>query len=139
MLSEEKREFMMANTLPHKFQEYADFLFVMTGTLAKYDAIDFESMYGITHSQRDMDTLTTWIEGSLKRMRRTLEEMLDASSIGSHWFETIAGLAVLYVTEANEAKGREQLDGKIVKGEHYVSPLVAIIDYLEEEFEYEEV
>lgn len=128
MLSEEAREFMLAPTLAERLQEYADMVFVWVGTQAKFysrKVKGFNSLY-----QHEWEAICDWYKGALNFAEGLL--IREMEELGLPHLELIEN-ALLYVIEANEAKGKEKgPDGKVVKGPNYVSPLKRIKEDLEE-------
>ena len=124
MLSEEAREFWMASDLAHMIQEYSDFRFVQIGARAKFFAQPFQSAAGLTNSYDRWMEMESWMEATMDLMRKRLHKRLK--DIGIYPPTDIFTKALQYVTEANEAKGKEKVDGKVMKGPDYVSPLIKI-------------
>ena len=132
MLSEELHEFMVAEEYAHMLQEAADFIFVAFGTAAKHNAVIFKSAAQFDLHMEGYSKLADWIKESTKTMH---ERLTEAAPEGYHnlWSDHLSK-AFLFVTEANEAKPTtKDEDGKVIKGDDYVSPLARIREYLKDQ------
>lgn len=127
MLSEEAREFFTAPNVVERLREYADFMFVWTGTQAKYFARKCVSPLEL-HS-KDFQELREWAENTKEFMEDVLRGELNYPPN----FYKILNEALKAVTAANQAKGTEKdAFGKIKKGPNYISPTETIQKLLEE-------
>ena len=123
MLSEEAREFYLAETLEHKLAEYADFLFVLEGTKAKYICNsginnEFFNAYEVYKG------IERWASDLIQEMDSVLQSMYVM--LGSNKRHNDVALACRVVCDCNELKGVEKISGKIVKGVNYVNPVTVI-------------
>ena len=128
MLSEEAHEFWMATDLAHMIQEYTDFRFVQIGSRAKFYAQKFSSADGLVNNYDRWMDFESWMENTMDLMRKRVQRRLR--DIGIYPPSDIFTKALQFVTEANEAKGKERVNGKVVKGPDYVSPLERIREEL---------
>lgn len=118
LLSEEAREFMEASTKADRLREAADFMFVLTGTFAKYASTIYPSVHAWERGVEGFEKMQAWIS-SIQQM---IETSLEVD-------ETIQLLpqALQIVAQANEAKGSvKNADGKVVKGDAYCDPIATI-------------
>lgn len=128
MLAEESKEFFLAESFPHRLQECADFLFVLFGTQAK--ALSTHPGIGLTRWQ-EYKALKEWADATLNKMLEVLEEEeVEANGFEGDSARALVSVALGFVTEANEAKGKEQVNGKVVKGPNYRSPLPRIEEFV---------
>lgn len=125
LLSDEAREFFMAETVEDRLHEAADFFFVLIGTVAKYVSNEFERADDLLRQFSRFNELESWGEKVGFEIREQLERdgtrqlLLDAMQI---------------VLEANQAKlGVKDASGKIIKGADYVSPIEKIHQLIESE------
>jgi hypothetical protein len=123
LLVEEIKEFYKAETLAHKLQEYADVLFVWEGTKVKYYTNDvYHIMDSFLRGYDNWTKMQDWyyeIQHSmfLAFNRGNLQEYID--------------VALEAVITANEAKSSvKDVNGKVIKGDAYVSPLSVIEQYI---------
>lgn len=125
MLSEEASEFFQAATLPERLQECADFIFVLQGTQAKFFSKHHEA--GIqTEAWNVFQAIKEWASDVYYTMLGTIEGDLKREGIKLD-DEVVVKRALAEVIEANLKKGSvKRADGKVVKGDDYVSPLKAI-------------
>lgn len=141
MLSEEAREFFMAENIVDRLDAYADFEFVWQGTKAKFLACDAEvASQWLNGWQENYIALVDYHDLVVDEMFNILSEELVpllpiklVDSAGS--YESAVGRILSHVldivVEANEAKGTEKnAEGKIQKGPDYVPPENTILDYL---------
>jgi hypothetical protein len=136
MLSEEAREFFFASEVEHMLQEAADFIFVKTGTVAKYFAQESEGVQKLLTDYDHFKQLSDWMESMIDCMVEILESKYVECNLPIHFVTSDLSFALRFVCEANEAKGKEKVDGKVVKGDTYVSPIKRIKKYLEDEYGY---
>ena len=121
MLSEEAKEFFLAESIPHKLQEAADFLFVAVGTRAKYNCLSHKTLFNLTSSFDDWKKISGWIGYMQAEILESLSGVLGDKTL------PLLSSALEIVITCNEAKGVEKdANGKVVKGEDYVSPLERI-------------
>lgn len=133
MLSEEAREFWMSEDLAHKFQEYADFLFVSVGAFAKYHATQWSSFSQFALGVDGFNQMTEWIGRQEESMRDNLKALSEANGFNKFAFDQVKNFAIDAVIEANEAKPlAKEEGGKIPKGVFYKSPLERIQNKLED-------
>lgn len=117
MLSEEFNEFFMAETFAQRLQEFADIMFVWIGTNAKYYA-QRKDRFNLTDKEH-WDEFIDWFEGGFTFCSELIHSEMEENDIPESYLDKV----LLYVVEANEAKGIEKVNGKVVKGPDYVSPL----------------
>lgn len=121
MLSEEAREFFLAETFEHQLAEYSDFLFVMTGTRAKFFSTIHESPTVMAYILPQWDSIDTWME-------ETKQEMYDVlvSVATVRCYTNLLGMiteSLKIVTGCNEIKGTKKCNGKVVKNKIHVDPV----------------
>ena len=134
LLQEESSEFMTANTLVERVQEFSDFLFVYTGTVAKYSAVTFNKADSFQNLFQKMAEVQTWAEERMSMMSRMVVKELELLRADEDQINNILFGALKAVVEANEAKGTEKDEnGKVVKGPDYVSPVTAIQTLIRDE------
>lgn len=124
MLSEEAREFYMAETLVCKLAEYADFVFVLEGTKAKYgcnSGIKTEAF----DSYKEYKELYAWASLLRQEMYELLMDILRRAGYANE-SNKLLGLAYDAVCSCNELKGLDKESGKIKKGENYKDPAEVI-------------
>lgn len=124
MLSEESREFYMAETLAHMLAERADFEFVLCGTKAKFGSQKLSSHIDMPLYMDTYTDIIDWAEAVAKDMDRCLESALGVMCAE---LSGLLRLALEVVIECNELKGKNKSDGKIIKIESPPDP-VAIIE-----------
>lgn len=132
MLSEEANEFFIAETYPEKLQEAADFMFVFIGTQAKFFAT--KRMMELSVNWDEFLKLRTWANLVLDKMFEVLADEAHTNGLSGKETEMLL-MALEHVTKANELKGVPATyitDGKIEKGDAYVSPLPKIIADVED-------
>lgn len=126
MLSEEANEFYHAETFAHKLQEYADFLFVWEGTKAKYYSQKHKGMVNMLSGYEGFYKLRMWKFSIQSEMEKLLFDKLTHTERFIY-----TNMALDAVITANEAKTSEKDEnGKVIKGDNYVSPLSVIEAYL---------
>ena len=128
MLSEEAYEFFAADDLVERIREFADFVFVLTGTKAKFFAKTYSDHREVAYSYEHFNVLLEWAAA-------TKEEMQDilAEELGWEKYYAVVSKAIDAVISANNAKGTEKdSNGKVVKGPNYVSPSETIARILQE-------
>lgn len=147
MLTEEAHEFFHAECLEEQIREFADFMFVLTGTIAKFYSTKYDSAILLTQNFQHFNMLMEWAAQvraeMFDTMLSTIEETVDVDGeIAEDMLKLIVGQALEIITEANEKKGTEKDEhGKIVKGPDYVAPdgLIKgmVWDVLRRKYEYE--
>jgi hypothetical protein len=141
MLKEEASEFIHADTLPERIQEYCDFIFVFTGTIAKFFGNPGKTQ-GITEEEEEEeglvnnfvsstqffeDILTPWANNFMNYAQKIIINNLQSLNTDEEHVQKIMDLSLEAVIDANEAKGTERDEnGKICKGLNYVPPIKAI-------------
>lgn len=127
MLQEEAKEFMEAKEFAHQLQEYADFIFVYAGTLAKFNSFPKDITNNINNFPdvyEKFAVLKAWAEDTANYMFSVLTNQRPKAKEQIFKYLTIALEAVI---AANKEKGiKKNKDGKILKGEKYKSPLEVI-------------
>lgn len=113
MLLEELGEVLTATSPAHRLQEACDFLFVFAGTYVKYEALEVTS----DHLERWKETVNVMFSDVWDVIVDLLKE--DGT-------EQLIGPALELVCDANDWKPKVKVNGKIIKGGFYVSPLEAI-------------
>lgn len=127
MLQEECNEFFQAETMVERLQEFSDFLFVYTGTVAKYSAVTLNNVASFQNLFQQMAEIQTWAEERMSMMSRMVVKEIQFLTNHEEDIEQILQGALDAVISANEAKGTEKDEnGKVVKGPDYVSPVTAI-------------
>ncbi len=129
MLSEEAHEFFTSDTFEEQVREYADFLFVFTGTVSKFCSVryqKFDSMLQVFEAYR---ALNTWAHEIREEMFSLLLATLECSFPEAEEDELkslllfIVGEVLKLITNANMKKGTQKdKSGKIMKGADYVDP-----------------
>lgn len=127
MLSEEAREFYLAESLEHKLAEFADFLFVRYGTIAKYHGNLVTSAATFLSERESWLSLRGWMEDVEKEMRSLL--IPDCIKAGVDVNKAIIW-ALKAVIANNELKGVETKDGKVIKNKIHTDPVTQIRRYL---------
>jgi len=124
MLSEEAREFFLANDYEHQLQEFADFLFVEVGTRAKFFSMRHESASVLSMVIPQWGVMNEWIVDTKEEMYEILiskaDVMMDLT------LQEKIQKALRIVVEANEAKGDKVVDGKVIKNTEHIDPRVKI-------------
>lgn len=133
MLSEEAREFYLAETLEHMLAEYADFLFVWYGTEAKFhgDLIQSPTIFSMVWDE--WLKLKQYGEFTVAAMYSVLN-----SHFVSHRYSHInmcVAFALKTVINNNNLKGKKKVGGKVVKCEEQVDPILAIKAMMEEKID----
>jgi hypothetical protein len=136
MLTEEAREFFLASEVEHMLQEAADFMFVKTGTVAKYFAQESEGVQKLLSDYDHFNHMFEWMRDTIDCMVDVLTSKYIACGFPTIQLESDLELALSFVCNANDAKGKEKVDGKVVKGKYYIDPIEQIRDYLKEEYGY---
>jgi dsDNA-binding SOS-regulon protein len=128
MLSEEAKEFYMAETIPHKLAEYADFLFVLDGMKAKFGCRP-QRPFNVNTELDYYKSILEWAKLLKADMYECLVDMIDACE------EDIA-VMIAYargcVIKCNEMKGSKKKDGKVVKNKVHVDPTDMIREWLDD-------
>lgn len=115
MLTEESREFYdayKANDMVGMIDAYCDFIFVLRGAQASLIATDFGDDYGAYRTALDI------VNGATNQGFMMLEILNKAVPVGPVELE----LCLSYVIEANEAKPKDTVSGKIIKGDNWRDP-----------------
>ena len=124
MLSSEANEFYMATDPAHALAEYADFLFVSIGTIAKYNAHEYDSLSMLIVGWKDHKELLDWMSEVESDMDDRLETILGLSS---HGYQIAKREALEIVTDCNERKPKtKDKSGKVIKGENHMDPVARI-------------
>jgi len=113
MLAEEIGEVLAATSPAHRLQEVCDFLFVWAGTWSK-----FVSLADVPPELR------RWAYDLSETASKAFEIFVDM--LKADGTEDLIGPALTLVCDANDWKPTHTVNGKIVKGPFYVSPLEAI-------------
>jgi len=128
MLHEELKEFYMADTLAHKLAEFADFLFVLDGTKAKFACRPAPTTTMFSIEVENYNRLIDWAMDMISEMESILLEMNDTKQS----FDELIELAQIVVVNNNELKSAEKKDGKIVKSKNQVDPASLLDQYIKE-------
>lgn len=115
MLTEESREFYeayKANDMVGMIDAYCDFIFVLRGAQASLIATDFGDDYGAYKIALDI------VNGATNQGFMMLELLNKAVPIGPVELEK----CLEFVIEANEAKPKDTVSGKIIKGTNWRDP-----------------
>jgi len=128
MLHEELREFYMAGTLAHKAVEYADFLFVLDGTKAKFACRPAPTTTMFSIEVDNYNRLIDWAHNMILEMEMILLEMNNTK----YSLDELIELAQIVVVKNNELKSAEKKDGKVVKSENQVDPANILDQYIKE-------
>ena len=121
MLSEEAKEFYAAETLAHMLAEFADFLFVLDGTKAKFGSQLINSHLDLDLRLKVYSDIIDWAHKVMADMDSCLHSMLSMQ-----YNETtgLINMARRIVIKCNELKGSEKdKDGKVVKTVKHVDPV----------------
>jgi len=128
MLSEEAKEFYNAETLSHMLAEYADFIFVLDGTQAKFGSYIAESYSDQINIFRKYKEILEWANVVLLDMQEHLCSMLGEN------YNEVSGLikmASSFVVSCNNLKGTKKENGKVVKNTDHADPAVLIQEELD--------
>lgn len=115
MLTEESREFYeayKANDMVGMIDAYCDFIFVLRGAQASLIATDFGDDYGAYKIALDI------VNGATNQGFMILELLNKSVPIGPFELEK----CLEFVIEANEAKPKDTVSGKIIKGPNWKDP-----------------
>lgn len=115
MLTEESNEFYLAyreNNMVGMIDAYCDFIFVLRGAQASLIATDFGDDYNAYKTALDI------VNGATNQGFMILELLLKAVPISNVELEQ----CFAFVIEANEAKPKDTVSGKIVKGPNWKDP-----------------
>lgn len=115
MLSEESNEFYLAyrdNDMVGMIDAYCDFIFVLRGAQASLIATDFSDDYHAYKTALDI------VNGATNQGFMILEILLKAVPISNQELDVCFG----FVIEANEAKPKDTVSGKIIKGPNWRDP-----------------
>jgi len=120
MLSEEAQEFYAAETLAHMLAEYADFLFVLDGTKAKFGSQVISSHIDIDLRVKTYNDIMSWAGKVMSDMHNCLSSVLDGHR---HELNGLINMARSHVISCNNLKGlKKNEDGKIQKNDKHVDP-----------------
>lgn len=123
MLQEEAREFFTADSLVERLQEYSDFVFVYSGTCAKYYAAKCGTVEQFRQNYEAFAELQAWARDFLEYSSQMLGGELVTIVKDEESISSIINRSIKAVVRANEAKGTEKDEnGKVVKGPNYVHP-----------------
>jgi hypothetical protein len=130
MLSEEAKEFYHAISIPHRLAEYADFIFVLDGTKAKFACklqrpFDFDFGTELANFKKILD----WAAILQQDMYESLVDSIDASRPE---IAQMIAYARGCVIKCNEMKGSKKKDGKVVKNKVHVDPTDMIREWLDD-------
>jgi len=134
MLTEEAREFVLAEDKYQKLQEAADFLFVFNGTEAKFYAETFVSYGALETATQGFYCIQDWVSHVHAYHRNVIAELFfpNGSTFGGSTVVDLLEIALDEVIKANERKPKDTVSGKIIKGPDYESPLPQIKARVEE-------
>lgn len=132
MLSEESREFYKAGAFAHKLCEYADFLFVREGTMAKYHCQIGQTTASFSFGRDAFVQLMEWTEEVQDNMLACLVEAYDLEKLHDRisGFEQCVYLALSFVVENNKSKGKKTDGGKVIKIKDHIRPEVLLKEFL---------
>lgn len=127
MLSEEAREFYVAQTLVDRLDAFIDFQFVFIGTIYKFNATKHENYDEFASVLDGMDTLSSWATHVMSEMVEQLSTELMSYCPALLYQEAgiseILTEALEIVVSANEQKGTElDENGKVKKPKGFVKP-----------------
>lgn len=128
MLSEEAREFYMAETLAQMLAEKADFEFVLHGTKAKFGSQRLSSHIDMPLYIETYTNIIDWAEIVAKDMDRCLESALGPMC---HEISGLIRIALDVVIQCNNLKGKNKSEGKIIKIENPPDPVDLIQEQLD--------
>jgi len=129
MLSEERREFWLADSLAHKMQEFCDFQFVKVGTDFKIQCHLHESVNVLLSQDAQMMALDDVQDDYM--MYDHLMRLLKYEYSDKYDLDKMISDCLDIVITANEAKPKKKdSSGKIIKGEKHTDPLKEIEEYL---------
>lgn len=138
MLSEEAREFYNAKTFEHKLCEYADFLFVREGTMAKYHCQTGQTTASFSFSRDAFVQLMEWtVEVQDNMLALLVEEFennidsLSSSRIGD--MTDCLSFALNAVVINNNLKGKTKVDGKVQKSPDQLDPVQRVKEFIYED------
>lgn len=115
MLTEESNEFYEAykeNDMVGMIDAYCDFIFVLRGAQASLIATNFGDDYGAYKVALDI------VNGATNQGFMILEILMKAVPIGPVELDQ----CLEFVIEANEAKPKDTVSGKIIKGDKWRDP-----------------
>jgi len=133
MLSEEAREFYTATTYEHRLAEYADFKFVKAGTLAKYHSQKIDSATVFSMNRPHFVAMMEWAEEIEVNMFAVLSAQSRKVSYRAISLREDIAMAIGVVIDNNKRKGTSKINGKIVKPEDPIDPVVRIRELLDED------
>jgi len=120
LLTEEAKEFFNAETFSHMLVEYADFVFVKTGTKAKRYCNSFPSSF-FKSDYANFKALMDWAEEVESEMISILASKAEREDFKVD-LETAIHLALSVVIDNNNKKGSEKVNGKVVKSDNQYKP-----------------
>ena len=132
MLTEERREFWLADTMEHKLQEFCDFLFVGVGSEFKMNIRTFNSLPLLNESYEDLDAILY-----LAHDTSAMYESLKVYAQKQKWnlfnkLEHVIKYAFNIVIRTNNRKPVIKDDsGKIIKGADHIDPITEIKEMLD--------
>jgi hypothetical protein len=126
MLSEELREFYYADSFAHRLVEYADFIFVLDGTIAKFACRPIKSTVMFEVEVDAFERMLNWARQQRSEMFYLLNDMYKNTGV----LVNLIRKAREIVIENNELKSNKKKDGKIVKNKDHVDPAIAMGQYL---------
>lgn len=135
MLQEEAQEFLISENIVEYLQEYSDFIFVYSGTLAKYYADESTTLEHFRQSRDLFAELQAWAQEFLQYAGQLLSnELMLLCPNDEEKLNVILNQSLEAVIKANEAKGTEKDEnGKVKKGPNYRKPVEAINDIIKEQ------
>lgn len=128
MLSEEVKEFYLADSIPHRLAEYADFIFVLDGTKAKF-ACKLQRPFDFDFELEGFKKILDWATILQRDMYELLVDSIDASRPE---IAQMIAYARGCVVKCNELKGTKKKDGKVVKNKVHVDPTDMIREWLDD-------
>ena len=129
MLTEERREFWLADSLAHKLQEYCDFLFVKVGTEFKLECNLFNSINVYLANEVCILAINDLIDDY--PLYHHLSDLINYEYKYRLDVDKIISDCLNIIIMANEVKPKKKdASGKIIKGENHTDPLKKIEGYL---------
>jgi len=133
MLKEELSEFLHSSSLYNMLREYSDFMFVYTGSNAKYMVSKFKTVEYFVKEREKWAEVQSWARDSMEAMKQVLVFQLSIYGLEEEQILHVFDRCLEAVVEANENKGTERDEsGKIKKGPNYTPPDIVIQDILRE-------
>ena len=144
LLTEERREFWLAQTFEHKLQEFCDFLFVSSGTMFKINAHSVATMplaqsiqenielliSSTTRYYSMIDLLKFYLAEDIKKKKhsyallRKYNDLTDALKI------LVKETLDIIINTNNKKPKTKDSKGKIIKGDDHIDPLIKIKEML---------